>query len=155
MRGWLLIPIVLFLFEACKGKDTIPSGVLSQKKMQDVLWDVMRADKFVADYVLKKDSSLNKVTESLHYYQEIFAIHGITEEQFEKSFSFYKEHPDLFKVMMDSMSQARVIAPTQLAEPSVPVVEPIATPDSVMELPTRSKMDTFIRMQKKKIMPVQ
>ena len=60
--------------------------ILPQKKMQAVLWDMMRADQFLTDYVLNKDSSLNKITESLKYYQQIFAIHKITGRISEKFF---------------------------------------------------------------------
>ncbi len=61
--------------------------------MQAVLWDLMRADQFLADYVFNKDSSLDKTTESLKYYQKIFAIHKVSKEEFQESFSFYQAHP--------------------------------------------------------------
>ena len=65
MRTGLLIAVVLFFAAGCKNKNGIPNSVLPQKKMQAILWDMMRADQFLADYILNKDSSLNKTTESL------------------------------------------------------------------------------------------
>jgi hypothetical protein len=154
MRGWLLIPVVLFLF-ACKGKNKIPPSVLQPKKMQAVLWDVMRADQFLNNYVLIKDSNLNKVSESLKYYDQIFAIHEISQEQFQESFTFYKEHPDLMKVIMDSMSRAPVVPPTQVIDPAPAVVAPIAIPDGIQQPQDPSRRDTPTRKEKKKGLPVQ
>jgi Domain of unknown function (DUF4296) len=106
MRTGLLI-ISLFLFIAgCKSKDAVPGNVLPQKEMQAVLWDMMRADQFLADYVLNKDTSLKKKTESIKLYQQILAINGVTKEKFESSFTFYKSHPLLLKVIMDSIVNA-------------------------------------------------
>lgn len=104
MRTRLLIFIILFFIAGCKSKSGVPSGVVAPKKMQAILWDMMRADQFLADYVLNKDTSLNKTTESLKYYQQIFALHKISKEQFQHSFSFYKTHPILLKTIMDSIA---------------------------------------------------
>ena len=59
MRISLLIVLLLIFTGGCKNNNGIPNSVLPQKKMQAILWDMMRADQFLADYVLNKDSSLN------------------------------------------------------------------------------------------------
>jgi hypothetical protein len=105
MRTALLILFAVIFLAGCRGKDRIPIGILPQKKMQAVMWDMMRADQFLADYVLNKDSSLKKQTESIQLYQKIFLIHNIKKEVFQKSLSFYKSRPDLMKAIMDSMSK--------------------------------------------------
>jgi hypothetical protein len=117
MKKILLIASILFLFVGCAGKNTIPPGVLPQKKMQAILWDLMRADQFLNEYVLNKDSSLNKKTESQKYYQQIFAIHKISREEFQYSFSFYKMHPVLFKPILDSISAPPKAIPQQTLAP--------------------------------------
>lgn len=104
MRNLLWIFLLLFITPGCKNKDSIPGTVLPPKKMQAVLWDMMRADQFLNDYVINKDTSLKKIPESLKYYQQIFAIHKINKEQFQQSFSFYQTHPVLLKALMDSIS---------------------------------------------------
>ena len=88
MRISLLIALAVIFTAGCKNKNVIPNNVLPEKKMQEILWDMMRADQFLADYVLNKDSSLNKTTESLKYYQQIFAIHKTSKDEFQHSFSF-------------------------------------------------------------------
>ena len=155
MRGWLIIPVVLILFTACKGKNKIPSGVLHPPKMQAVLRDLMRADQFLTYFVLNKDSSLNKVTESLKYYQQVFAIHDITQAEFQKSFTFYQEHPDHLRIIMDSMSRAPVAPPVQVTEPAPAVLAPEAIPDSNQQPQAPSRKDTLTRLQKKKALKVE
>ena len=146
MRFPLVIPLAIFIFTACKGKNKIPADVLTQKKMQAVMWDMMRADHFLTDYVFNKDSGLDKTAESFKYYQQIFALHQTNTEQFRKSYSFYTSHPYLFKAIMDSLSKpaAAEEAPTQ-------IVQPLAKPDSVQSLPKPIRRgDTVIRLRKKK-----
>ena len=136
MRTGLLIVLLLVFTAGCKNKNSIPNSVLPQKKMQAILWDMMRADQFLADYVLNKDSSLNKTTESLKYYQQIFAIHKTSKEEFQHSFSFYKSRPVLLKAIMDSISK-----PTG-------DIAALAKPDSVATFPTLNKDTTIKNLQK-------
>ncbi len=116
MRSFLIFLLLLFA-AGCKSKNGIPHSVLSQKKMQAVLWDMMRADQFLADYVLNKDTSLNKTTERLKYYQQIFSIHKISKEEFQHSFSFCKSHPVFLKAIMDSISKPENEVPATAAKP--------------------------------------
>ena len=116
----LISIFLLIALVACKGKNSIPSDILPPSKMQAVLWDVMRADQFVSDYVVKNDTTKNKLSTSLGYYEQIFSIHKIKPEEFSRSLTYYKEHPDLFKVVMDSMSKMNPDAPTQIVQPPAP-----------------------------------
>lgn len=135
---------LLFFVIACKNKSAIPSNILSQKEMQAVLWDMMRADQFLNDYVFIRDTTANKVKESTLYYNQIFAIHKISADQFEKSFAFYKDHPILFRAIMDSMGKVSAEAPTQVVTPRVidsnktPVVRP-HTEDTARTFRIRSR----------------
>jgi len=114
MRTGLLLICISILLAACKQTNRIPAGIIPPKKMQVILWDMMRADLFVGDFVLRQDSGLDKKTESNNLYSQVFAIHQISKEQFGKSFSFYKEHPALFKVIMDSLSLPKTETPTEM-----------------------------------------
>lgn len=136
MRNLLWIVFLLFISPGCKNKDGIPSTILPPQKMQMVLWDMMRADQFLNDYVINKDTSLKKIPESLKYYQQIFAIHKINKEQFQQSLSFYQSHPVLLKSLMDSISNFRS---DTLKQP--------AKPDTVSSNPVQ---DTSIKKLKKK-----
>ena len=113
MRTAWLIVVVALLHTGCRRGDHIPSNVLPQKEMQTVLWDMMRVDQYLADYVLPHDSALDKKAETIKLYQQVFNIHKITEEEFQRSFSFYNSHPALLKVIMDSISKTSK-APTEI-----------------------------------------
>ena len=117
MRTWLFIVFASLLLAGCKSKSHIPNNVLPQLKMQALLWDMIRADQFLADFVLNKDSALNRKTESIKLYQQVFNIHHISKEKFQSSFSFYRSHPALLKIIMDSLSTISGTALTELYKP--------------------------------------
>jgi hypothetical protein len=128
------------LLPACSNNGT---GRLPPEKMEAVLWDLMRADKFLSDYVLNKDSTKKIDTESVNLYKQVFAIHNITGEQFQKSFAYYKAHPDLLKGIMDSLSRPPMAEPTEMVQP-VPLSPVQSSADSFQR-----KNDTVIRPVKK------
>ena len=77
-----------FLILSCRS-DKQREGILPEKKMRVVLWDMTRADQFLTDFVFSRDTSLNKLDESLKMYNRIFAIHQVTKEEFRQSFQYY------------------------------------------------------------------
>src|SRR5687768_12776585 len=100
-----IIILMIILFASCSNKQEIPSNVLPPDKMEQVLWDMMRADQYLGIYVFNRDTSKNRINESLEYYHRIFKLHQVTKEQFDRSYTFYRAHPILFKAIMDSISQ--------------------------------------------------
>ena len=107
MRYFLFVCVV-FLFQACLNKDKIPANVLSKTNMQSVLWDLLRVDEYITDYAAK-DSTLNKKDKSIELYEQVFRIHNITKNEFQKSLDFYQGRPDLLKIILDSMSSRQRI----------------------------------------------
>lgn len=103
--NFFLFLVCLSLFTGCGKKDKPPGSILQQEKMESVLWDMMRADQFLLTYVLSKDTTKKKETESRKLYSQIFQLHAISEKQFSESFSWYKAHPALLAVIMDSISK--------------------------------------------------
>jgi hypothetical protein len=151
MRTGLLILCAFIFLAGCGGKDKIPNGILPQKKMQAVMWDMMRADQFLSDYVLNKDSSLNRKTESIKIYQKIFLIHKINKEVFQRSFSFYQSHPALLKVIMDSLSKIPETITSDTVKP-MPVKDTLQQKkDTTVKDTTRplKKIKRFRRIKKK------
>ena len=97
--------IVLFsliTFFSCGNKNKIPSGILKPDKMQAVLWDVIKADVFTAEFI-KKDSTKNAAAENVKLQQQIFALHKISKADFYRSYDYYKSNTEIFKKVMDSM----------------------------------------------------
>ena len=92
----------LALAGSCTNKDKIPDGILKPDKMQAVLWDVIKADAFTAEFI-KKDSAKNAADENLKLQQQIFAIHKISKADFYNSYDYYKSNTVVFKKIVDSM----------------------------------------------------
>ena len=101
MRIFLFFILAIF-FSACVAKDKVPQGIIPQNEMRKLMWDMIRADAFVSDFVMK-DSTRNQKTESAILYEKIFSIHSTTEDVFKKSLIFYQSRPDLLKVITDSL----------------------------------------------------
>lgn len=93
---------VLFLLTSCKGDSNAPDDILEPDKMQTVLWDVIKADAFTAEFI-KKDTLKNATDENLKLQQQIFAIHKISKDDFYKSYEYYQNNPIQFKILLDSM----------------------------------------------------
>ena len=96
---------ILFVSVAgCNRDKTIPKGILSQNEMRKIMWDLMRADAYVADFIMKDSTrKQNQKVESAILYEQIFSIHSTTQEAFIKSRDFYERRPDLLKVITDSL----------------------------------------------------
>ena len=102
-RRLLSVIMAAFLLFSCSGKNKIPNDVLPKPKMEALLWDMLCADQFVENFVLKNDSTLNKKTESFEAYEKIFKMHETNEDEFLKSLTFYRAHPDLFLAILDTI----------------------------------------------------
>lgn len=104
----LFVPVILLslLLNACGNHREVPADVISRQDMIGVLWDMMRADQFVTSFVIK-DTSLNRIQESIRLYNDVFRIHHTDKAQFARSIKFYKNNPDLFKPILDSLDKRK------------------------------------------------
>jgi len=82
--------------------------------MKVVISDLMKADQLITDFRIPYDTAMDRNVESIKLYQQVFALHDITKAQFERSLAYYQSHPDLLKVIMDSISKQAVVADTQV-----------------------------------------
>jgi hypothetical protein len=95
--------MILFCLCACSGERGAPKKLIPQKKMEDIIWDMTQADQFATQY-LKKDSSVHNLkAETMKMYDEIFAIHHVTKDEFKENFQYYTSHPELTKMIFDSL----------------------------------------------------
>ncbi|HEY6502561.1 MAG TPA: DUF4296 domain-containing protein [Chitinophagaceae bacterium] len=115
MRKLFTVIFVFLLAIACSDRKKIPKGILPQPKMQEVLWDMISAGEFLNGYVLMKDS-VDRLAESSKKYGQVLQFHHITKEEFEKSYSYYRQHPELMKVILDSLSKKQII-PEEIYKP--------------------------------------
>jgi hypothetical protein len=96
-------------FSACTNREAVPSNIIQPDSMQVVLRDVIMADQFATQFLLKdsllKDSAHRNVKlETLQLYETIFKLHGVTKEEFRRSLDFYESRPDLSRNIFDSLS---------------------------------------------------
>lgn len=68
------------------------------------MYDVLAAQELAQSTTDLKDTTATK-NKTFELYQQVFAIHKITREQFDKSFKFYESHPDKIKILFDSVSE--------------------------------------------------
>ncbi len=146
------------LIAGCGNRNKIPNDVLPPDKMEVVIWDMMRADQFLADYVLSKDTSKKKMEESVKLYQQIFSLHKITQEEFKKSFYYYQSHPLQLKGVMDSINTKKAAASTlpASADTSKTLADTIKKdiPQMVSPYSTSAIRDSMMKHQKK-AMPIE
>jgi len=105
MRIILIFFSLMYLF-SCKNNNASGDEILSKKKMQAVLWDVIQADVY-SNQIIKHDSTKNSAVENARLQQQIFTIHKITKTTFDKSYAYYQAHPDDMQAILDSLSVDR------------------------------------------------
>ena len=95
---------ILLVLVSCSGKKNLPTGIIEPKKMQQVMWDYIRADVYSNDF-LKKDSSkkMNDTLENIRLQNKVFGFYRITREEFYNSYNYYIDHPEMMDPLMDSM----------------------------------------------------
>ena len=101
----ILIIATSVLFYSCK--ETVPSGIIKQNKMQEVLWDMLRADA-LSHQIANSDSTKLPDDERAKLTRQVFIIHNITENQFDKSYSYYTQHPEIMRNMLDSLNSQKI-----------------------------------------------
>jgi hypothetical protein len=113
------------VFFSC-ARDSKPQ-YLSQNKMKEVMWDMIRADQYVSEFLIK-DSTKKKKPELAKLYDEIFHLHGITEQQFKQSLDHYSSNPNLFRPIIDS-----IVKQQSEAKPYYPPSAGKITKDSLLK----------------------
>ena len=102
-----LLTFVLFLFllsfTSCVNNDKIPPGIVVRDSMPRILWDIAVADQFSKQFIIKDSAKIDARQETMKVYQQVFQVHHITRDEFEKSYQFYVSRPDLMKIIYDTL----------------------------------------------------
>jgi hypothetical protein len=96
---WMLA----FILVSCSGKNKVPAEIIPQKEMQNILWEVIKAQALSAG-MARKDSTVNEMAEAKILNQKIFEIHHITSTAFDQSYAWYTSHPEIMRIIFDSMN---------------------------------------------------
>jgi hypothetical protein len=100
MRLIALIIISSLLFSC---SSSVPRGIIGPDEMKQIVFDLIRADQFIDNYVTK-DTTANVKERRITLYQQVFAIYEVSKEEFYKSYAYYQQHPDKNKVLFDSLN---------------------------------------------------
>ena len=92
--------VLLFVF-SCTKKTGVPKNILPPDKMEKLLLDLMEADEFVTRKSV--DSAVSDSFSRGVVYTAVFTQHKTNKEEFKKSFSYYESHPELLKIVLDSI----------------------------------------------------
>ena len=106
IKSLLLLGIII-LSSCSREKEEVPSNIMPQKKMIEVLSDVHYTEATIQLRNLNYSDSTRKI--AYGYYKEVFQKHQITPEQFKESFEWYKSHPevmnDMYKEIITHLSE--------------------------------------------------
>lgn len=100
MKGMMIFLLVLVF---CGCADKPGRGILDEKKMMSVMWDLMQADEFATTYV-SRDSSVDLVKARFKLYKDVYRINNLDEKTFSESYKYYTGRPDLMKKIFDSLT---------------------------------------------------
>jgi hypothetical protein len=108
MRRWLTLRALGFLLAllcltGCSNKDKVPSGIIPPARMQYILWDMIQADQYANMYLTKDSVGVRSKQQTLTLYAQVFQMHKISREDFQKSFQYYIDRPDLSRSLLDSV----------------------------------------------------
>lgn len=98
-----LFPGLLVLFIAAGCNPSSPK-IIPENRMIKVMWDMIQVDEFTTGF-LAKDSSKNLKLERMKLYKQVFALHHVSDKEYFASFKYYTARPDLFKRVVDSLSE--------------------------------------------------
>jgi len=97
----LLLYGILFLLAACgKTLPKVPSDIIQQKKMIQILVEVHIADA-VLEHINGTDKRVPEQTTAM--YNQIYKNYGITREDFLKSYYFYETQPELMDKLYEEL----------------------------------------------------
>lgn len=93
-----LIFLAVFGLVACgRIKPSIPNDVLVPEKMVEILVDVHKADAYITQKTVADFQNYQKMQKNNAFYNSIYVKYNTNQAKFDKSLSFYVQHPDLFK----------------------------------------------------------
>ena len=103
MRNVVIISFAI-LFNACSS-DGVPKGVLQRERMQKVVYDLIRVDEFINNFV-SRDSSVDIKKKRSSLYEQVFKVNNTSRKEFYSSYQYYQQHPDIQKGLFDSLYES-------------------------------------------------
>jgi hypothetical protein len=134
--------IIFCLFVSCIGKNKVPSEIIQPGEMQKIFWDVIRAQELSIE-IARKDSTVNEIAETKVLTQKVFEIYKITSTEFNQSYIWYTNHPDIIRIVFDSLN-AQKQRETQLQRKEK---EPVLKLNPLKKLKSSKKVDSLRKLE--------
>jgi hypothetical protein len=99
IKYFFSVLVCVCIFSACTKK--IP--ILEPAKMQAVLWDIIQLEAY-SQIIVAPDSVKMSAKKNALLQQKIFLLHGVSKEQYYKSYEFYNAHPEMMRIIFDSIT---------------------------------------------------
>jgi len=107
--------IILFALISCAQPDYIPAGkkILSEEQMIPILIDFHLAEAGTQEGRIKKDSTVKHIST---YYDHIYKLHEVSEEDFRKTFEFFVSNPYEFDALYEKINEQMKRGEAELKE---------------------------------------
>ncbi len=102
MKGIVFLSVIGLLL-GCTQSNDIPADIIPKSKMETILWQLMQTDEFVTSTLIQ-DSIKGTDQQRIKLYQQVFTLNKVNKEEFNKSYKYYIGHPEISKVMFDSLA---------------------------------------------------
>lgn len=89
------ITLLVIFGLSCSDLNRVPSQYLQPKEMEQLLWDMMLADRYVE--LLKNDTTINAEEERFKLYAQVFSANNVEFDEFKESMNYYLSRPDQLK----------------------------------------------------------
>ncbi|MBV9987512.1 MAG: DUF4296 domain-containing protein [Chitinophagaceae bacterium] len=108
---------VLFVFLAVLGACSSRKEIrpIEVNRMKLIMWDLIKAGEWYNN-IIAKDSTASKRKVDTRLFAQVFALHGVTGNQYYESYRYYEAHPIEFKTLVDSVDAYATREKTTLFE---------------------------------------
>jgi hypothetical protein len=123
-----LLAVFCLVFAGCSNNTSVPYGILPVNKMYPIMWDMIEADQY-ANLLIKDSAHIDAKLERLRLYEQVLRSHDVSREKFQKSYNYYKEHPEITQILYDSLERQGIRYRTEAY--AHPFLRPGGTPAPV------------------------
>ncbi len=95
---WMLVLLLVVSFASCRPR--IPSGILSESQMEDILYDY-----HLAQGAAEQENDADVEKKRYLYVQAVFSKHGVTEAEFDSSMVWYASHSSRLQKVYERLSE--------------------------------------------------
>ncbi len=96
-RIWIILIIILYSCSGDKKSVIIPEDIINKEDFSSIITNVIILEGYNSR-IIRLDTADIKIS---HFYNDLFNDYNITKTEFDKSYTFYSEHPKLMKEIFE------------------------------------------------------